>query len=273
MKLPDIQSSSPKEKIPIDKVGIKNLKYPIKVLDKAKGLQSTIAELNLYVDLPSEFKGTHMSRFIEVLNEFKDEIHVKNIKNILDRLKEKLNAKSAHIEVYFPYFIEKEAPISKASGLMEYQVFLKAALFKRKRDLVLGVKVPIMTLCPCSKSISEYGAHNQRGIATVAVRFKSFVWIEDLISIVEACASSPLYPILKRPDEKFVTEQAYDNPKFVEDVVREIAARLLELPEITWFYIEVENFESIHWHNAYACVEIKKSKSSYSSSSSISISR
>ena len=273
MNLPDIQNTPPNERLSIDKVGIKNLKYPIKVLDKTKGFQFTIAELNIYVDLPSEFKGTHMSRFVEVLNEFKDEIHIKNINNILNRLKERLNAKSAHIEIYFPYFIQKKAPVSGISGLMEYQVFLKASLLNSKKDLILGVKVPIMTLCPCSKSISKYGAHNQRGIASVSIRFKNFIWIEDLIEIIEASASSPLYPILKRPDEKFVTEKAYENPKFVEDVAREIASKLLNNPNILWAYIEVENFESIHWHNAYASIEIKNYCSSPSSSSSISTSK
>jgi GTP cyclohydrolase I len=258
VKLPDIQNSLPDEKIPIDKVGIKNLKYPVKVFDKIHGVQATVAEINLYVDLPSHFKGTHMSRFVEVLNEFKDEIHVKNINLILKNLRKKLNAKSARLELFFPYFIEKKAPITGIAGLMEYQAFIKASLSRRKKDIILGVKVPVMTLCPCSKSISKYGAHNQRGIVTIAVRFKKFIWLEDLIEIAESSASSPVYPILKRPDEKFVTEKAYENPKFVEDVVREATSKLLKIDEITWFFIEAENYESIHGHNAYASIEIKK---------------
>lgn len=262
MILPDIQNSSPEFKIPLDKVGIKNLKYPIKVLDKNKGFQATIGEFNIYVDLPSRFKGTHMSRFVEVLNEFKDEIHIKNIKSILKKLREKLNARSAHLEVFFPYFIEKKAPITQAIGLMEYQAFVKASLYSQKKgegDLILGVKVPVMTLCPCSKSISKFGAHNQRGLITLAVRFKEFIWLEDLIEIAEKCASSPVYPILKRPDEKFVTEKAYENPKFVEDVARCVAEQLFHKKEIYWFSVEVENFESIHGHNAYAFLEVNKS--------------
>ncbi|RKX60067.1 MAG: GTP cyclohydrolase I FolE2 [Thermodesulfobacteriota bacterium] len=268
MKLPDIQSTPPEEKIPLDKVGIKNLKYPIKVFDRAKGFQSTIGEINLYVNLPSYFKGTHMSRFVEVLNEFKDEIHIKNIHKLLKKLKEKLNAKSSYVEINFPYFIEKKAPVTQTVGLMGYQAFLKASLHKEKKDFIIGVKVPVMTLCPCSKSISEYGAHNQRGIVTIAVRFKKFIWLEELIEIAEKSASAPIYPVLKRADEKFITEKSYENPKFVEDVVRAVASELLKNDEIIWFSVEVENFESIHEHNAYAFLEIEKNYSSSSSNSS-----
>lgn len=268
MKLPDIQNLEPPIQIPIEKVGIKNLRYPIRVLDRAKGFQATVGEFNLYVDLPSHFKGTHMSRFIEVLNEFKEEIHVKNIEEILRKLKRRLNARSAHLEVYFPYFIEKKAPVTGIPSLMEYQAFMIASLSKRKRDLILGVKVPVMTLCPCSKSISEYGAHNQRGLVTVAVRSKKFIWLEELIEIAEESASSPVYPLLKRPDEKYVTERAYENPKFVEDVVRGVAHKLLQRKEIYWFSVEAENMESIHGHNAYACITYPFE--AYSSESSIS---
>lgn len=268
MKLPDIQSTLPEEQIPIEKVGIKNLRYPIRVLDRAKGLQATVGEFNLYVDLPSHFKGTHMSRFIEILNEFKDEIHVKNIEEILRKLKRRLNARSAHLEVYFPYFLEKKSPVTAIPSLMEYQAFMLASLTARKVDLVLGVKVPVMTLCPCSKSVSEYGAHNQRGIISVAIRSKKFIWLEELIEMAESSASSPVYPLLKRPDEKYVTEKAYENPKFVEDVVRGLAFKLLERKEIFWFTVEAENMESIHGHNAYAF--IRYPFESYSSESSIS---
>ncbi len=255
MKLKDIQNTPPKEKIPLDKVGIKGFKYPIIVLDKEKGFQHTVAEINLYVDLPAKFKGTHMSRFIEVINEFKGEIHIKNVIKLLKILKEKLSAKSAHIEMYYSYFLEKKAPVSGISSLMEYQAFIIASYFQRKKDLIAGVKVPIMTLCPCSKSISKYSAHNQRGTVTIKVRFKNFIWLEELIEIAETSASSPVYPLLKRPDEKFVTEFSYENPKFVEDVVREVAKKLLDHPEITWFSVEAENFESIHAHNTYAYIE------------------
>ena len=255
MELKDIQSSAPENKIPLDKVGIKGFKYPVTVLDKEKRLQHTIAEINFYVDLPGKFKGTHMSRFIEVLNEFGREIHMKNIMKLLKNLKKKLSSKSAHIEMYFPYFLEKKAPVTGIISLMEYQAFVIASYFQRKKDLIVGVEVPVMTLCPCSKSISKYSAHNQRGKVTIKVRFKKFIWLEELIEIAETSASSPVYSLLKRPDEKFVTEFAYENPKFVEDVVREAAKKLLEHPEVTWFSVEAENFESIHAHNAYAFIE------------------
>ena len=253
--LPDIQNAPPDELIPINKVGIKNLKYPIKVLDRVKGYQNTVGEFNLYVDLPSQFKGTHMSRFVEVLNEFKDEIHIKNIKQILYKLKTRLCARSAHLEVYFPYFMEKSAPVTGVVGLMEYQAFMLSALYPRKFDLVVGVVVPVMTLCPCSKSISKYGAHNQRGVVSIQVRTKGFIWLEELIELAEVSASSPVYPILKRLDEKYITERTYENPKFVEDVVRGVASRLLKMKEVYWFSVSAENFESIHRHNAYAYIE------------------
>ncbi|MGC8871293.1 MAG: GTP cyclohydrolase FolE2 [Caldimicrobium sp.] len=268
MKLPDVQSLEPSYQLPIEKVGIKNLRYPIKVLDRVKGFQATVGEFNLYVDLPSHFKGTHMSRFIEILNEFREEIHVKNINEILRKLKKRLNAKSAHLEVYFPYFIEKKAPVTGIPSLMEYQAFIIASLSQRRKDLILGVKVPVMTLCPCSKSISAYSAHNQRGLVTVAVRSKKFIWLEELIEMAEESASSPVYPLLKRPDEKYVTEKAYENPKFVEDVVRGVAYKLLQRKEIYWFNVEAENMESIHGHNAYACITYPFKN--YSSESSIS---
>jgi GTP cyclohydrolase I len=209
-----------------------------------------------------------LSRFIEILNEFREEIHVKNINEILRKLKKRLNAKSAHLEVYFPYFIEKKAPVTGIPSLMEYQAFIIASLSQRRKDLILGVKVPVMTLCPCSKSISEYGAHNQRGLVTVAVRSRKFIWLEELIEMAEESASSPVYPLLKRPDEKYVTEKAYENPKFVEDVVRGVAYKLLQRKEIYWFNVEAENMESIHGHNAYACITYPFKN--YSSESSIS---
>ncbi|MCS7149488.1 MAG: GTP cyclohydrolase FolE2 [Caldimicrobium sp.] len=268
MKLPDVQSTSPEEQIPIEKVGIKNLRYPIRVLDRARGFQDTVGEFNLYVDLPSHFKGTHMSRFVEILNEFKDEIHVKNINEILRKLKRNLNARCAHLEVSFPYFLEKKAPVSGIPSLMEYQAFMQASLSRENEDLVIGVKVPVMTLCPCSKTISQYGAHNQRGMVTLAVRSHKFIWLEELIEIAEDSASSPVYPLLKRPDEKFVTEKAYENPKFVEDVVRSVAIKLLKRKEIYWFMVEAENLESIHGHNAYAYLHYPFGD--YSSESSIS---
>ena len=254
----DVQNMPDYRHIEVDKAGVKNLRYPIIVLDKTKGTQSTIASINMYVGLPHQFKGTHMSRFIEIIDEFHNKlISLKVIKKILQTMKERLNAVSAHLEIEFPYFIEKEAPVSKAKGLMAYMCRFIGSL-KEKIDLVVGVKVPICTLCPCSKEISEFGAHNQRGVVDLKIRFKKFMWLEDIIKIVEEAGSSEVFSILKRADEKYVTEHAYLNPKFVEDVVRDIAKRLLDDPNVTWFSVEAENFESIHNHNAYAYIKREK---------------
>jgi len=250
----DIQNLRDHRRIEINKVGVKNIRYPITVLDKAKGVQHTVASVNMYVDLPHHFKGTHMSRFIEILNRFKGDISIKNFSNILSEMKRKLKAKSAHLEVEFSYFIEKEAPVTGAKSLMEY-ICRFCGSSNEKDDFYVGIVVPITTVCPCSKEISQFGAHNQRSIVTVNLRFKKFIWIEDIILLIEECASCDLYSILKRPDEKFVTEKAYKNPMFVEDVVREIAKRLKGDQNITWFTVESENFESIHNHSAYAFVE------------------
>ncbi len=258
MELKDIQSLPDHRHIEIDKVGIKGIRYPVSVLDRRKGVQHTVAVINMYVDLPHHFKGTHMSRFVEILNEYRHEIHIKKIPRILQEMRTRLCAKVAHLEIDFPFFLEKEAPVSKALALMEYGCKIVGSLGEDFKDLVLEVRVPVMTVCPCSKEISERGAHNQRGLVRVRVRFRRFVWIEELIEIVEKCSSSPVYPLLKRPDEKFVTEYAYDHPMFVEDVVREVCRHLLEHPAITWFAVEAENFESIHAHNAYAYIERKK---------------
>jgi GTP cyclohydrolase I len=252
----DIQNQRDHRKIEINKVGVKQIRYPITVLDKARGVQHTVASVNMYVDLPHQFKGTHMSRFIEILNKFKGDISIKNFSNILAEMKQRLKAKSAHLEVEFPYFIEKEAPVTKAKSLMEYVCrFCGSSNQVEKDDFFLGIVVPITTVCPCSKEISQFGAHNQRSIVTVRLRFRKFIWIEDIVQLIEDCASCDLYSILKRADEKFVTEKAYENPMFVEDVVREIAKRLGADSNITWFAVESENFESIHNHSAYAFVE------------------
>ncbi|NIQ40008.1 MAG: GTP cyclohydrolase I FolE2 [Proteobacteria bacterium] len=241
----------------INKVGVKSIRYPIIVLDKAKGLQHTVASVNMYVDLPIRFRGTHMSRFVEILNKYRGQIAIRTFSKILHEMKEKLNAKTAHLEVEFPYFIEKKAPVSGAKGLMEYMCRFCGSS-NEKDDFCLGVKIPVSTVCPCSKEISDFGAHNQRSIVTVHVRFKKFIWIEDIIHKIEDCASCEVFSILKRPDEKLVTERAYNNPMFVEDVVREVASKLSLDPNITWFTVESENFESIHNHNAYAYIEKEK---------------
>lgn len=250
----DIQNQRDHRNQEINKVGVKSIRYPIIVLDKAKGLQHTVANINMYVDLPHRFRGTHMSRFVEILNKYRGQIAMKTFSKILNEMKEKLHAKNAHLEVEFPYFIEKRAPISGARGLMEY-ICRFCGSSNEREDFYLGVTVPVTTVCPCSKEISESGAHNQRSVVTVHVRFRKFIWMEDLIHLIEECASSEVFSILKRPDEKLVTERAYNNPMFVEDVVREVASRLSLDPNITWFTVEAENFESIHNHNAYAYIE------------------
>jgi GTP cyclohydrolase IB len=246
--------------IDIDKVGVKNVKYPIVVLDKVNGTQHTIADINMYVSLPHNYKGTHMSRFVEILHTHKNMINMKDFPAILKEMKERLNAESAHMEVRFPYFIKKDAPISGTQGYLEYNCGFFGHLdkFNEMRDFTVSVSVPVTTLCPCSKEISDSGAHNQRGIVTVAVKFRKFFWLEDLIAVIEGCSSCDIYSILKRQDEKFVTEKAFDNPKFVEDVVRDVAENLAKESNFTDFIIEAENFESIHNHSAYAYVESKK---------------
>lgn len=251
----DIQNRRDHRRVGINKVGVKNIQYPITVLDKRHKVQHTVGKVNMYVNLPHHFKGTHMSRFIEILNEYRGTINIKAIATILDKMKEKLNAQSAYLEVEFPYFVEKRAPVSGAKSLMGYTCQFLASLTNGHHSLVVGITVPVTTLCPCSKEISKKGAHNQRSLVTVKVTFRKFFWIEDLIRIVENSASSAVFSLLKRSDEKFLTERAYDNPLFVEDVVRNIALRLHAHPNITWYRAESENLESIHNHNAYACVE------------------
>jgi GTP cyclohydrolase I len=250
----DMQREPDTRNIAIDKVGVKDIHYPIIVMDKSKVQQHTVARINMYVDLPHHFKGTHMSRFIEILNQYRGEITIRNMGHILQEMKDRLEATCAHMELEFPYFIEKAAPVSKARGLMEYQCRLRGTLGQTK-DFILGVTVPVTSLCPCSREISERGAHNQRSAVKVDIRTGKFIWIEDLIDWVEACGSAPVYSLLKREDEKFVTEQAFDNPMFVEDMVRAVTEKLKSVPEIHWFKVECENFESIHNHSAYAMVE------------------
>ena len=218
-------------------------------------VQNTVATVGLFVDLPMEFKGTHMSRFIEVLHSHGRMIHVENIPDLLVRMQERLKAKTSHLEMEFPYFISKAAPTTGREGLMDYTVRFEANATGSDIDFVMNLRVAVTTLCPCSKAISQYGAHNQRGEVTVAIRSSETVWIEDLIVLVEQSASSELYSLLKRPDEKAVTEQAYDNPVFVEDLVRNVVLRLKAHEYVTWYKVEAENFESIHNHNAYACIE------------------
>jgi GTP cyclohydrolase IB len=253
--LPDTQNQKDVRQIPIDKVGIKNLNFPIVVKDKENETQHTIANLSMTVDLPMHFKGTHMSRFIEIIQKEKREMHIDSVYDILDDMQKKFHSNSAHIELEFPYFKRKKAPVTEKASLMDYRVKFHALINKDKKDFIMTVHVPVTTLCPCSKNISKYGAHNQRGEASVSVRFINMVWIEDIISLVEESASSELYALLKREDEKFVTEKAYENPVFVEDLARNIVLKLKENENIIWYLVEAENFESIHNHNAFASIE------------------
>ena len=251
----DIQNLKDERNIDIQKVGVKGLKYPIVVLDRARGTQPVNATINMYVSLLHNFKGTHMSRFVEVLNEIREQVNIRTFHSILEKIRVKLHAESAHIEIEFPYFIEKAAPRSGAKSLMEYRCRFLGTSDGGGMNFIVGMEVPVTTVCPCSREISRAGAHNQRSIVTVMVRFRKFFWIEDVIRLIEDSASGEVYTLLKRVDEKYVTERAYDNPMFVEDVVRNVAERLGRDPNFTWYKVEAENFESIHNHSAYACVE------------------
>jgi len=254
----DVQNAPDTRRIPIDKVGIKDIRHPIRVKDRSQGEQHTIANFNMFVELPHNFKGTHMSRFVEILNNHDPEISVESFKDMLVEMAERLEANTGHIEMSFPYFINKSAPVSGVQSLIDYQVTLIGEVHDGAVSTTIKVVVPVTSLCPCSKEISNYGAHNQRSHVTVAVETNDFVWIEDIIDIVEKQASCELYGLLKRPDEKYVTEYAYDNPKFVEDMVRDVAAVLNADDRIDAYVVESENFESIHNHSAYALVKKDK---------------
>jgi GTP cyclohydrolase I len=247
----DVQAGPDARNVKLDKVGVKGIRYPILVRDRSKKAQHTVGTINMFVDLPHQFKGTHMSRFLEVLNDHQGEISVDRVPELLEAMRTRLHAETAHFLVTFPYFMEKAAPVTGARGVMEYPCGFEAVA-GAVEDFILTVNVPVTTLCPCSKEISTRGAHNQRGKVTVRVRFEGVLWIEEMVEIVETAASCDLYPVLKREDEKFVTEKAFDNPRFVEDLVREVALVLRRDGRIKWFEVEVENFESIHAHNAYA---------------------
>ena len=252
----DVQASEDSRQLPINKVGIKDIRHPFKVLDKSGGVRHTIANFNMYVGLPHNFKGTHMSRFVEILNSHEEEISVESFETMLREMVSRLEAETGHLEMNFPYFINKVAPVSGVRSLMDYEVtFVGEIVAGGHYRQTIKVVVPVTSLCPCSKKISERGAHNQRSHVTVTARINDRLWIEEIVQLVEAEASCELYGLLKRPDEKYVTERAYDNPKFVEDMVRDVAARLNAEPRIFSYVVESENFESIHNHSAYALIE------------------
>ena len=253
----DVQKSRDYRKLAINKVGVKDISYPIVVMDKEKAFQHTVARINMYVDLPHQFKGTHMSRFVEILNAHRKDMALDKMETTLQKIKDRLGASSAHLEMEFPYFMEKRAPVSGAASLMEYACRFIGSL-SDDFDFILEIRVPVTSLCPCSKELSRFGAHNQRGIITVQVRYRDFIWIEDLVYAIEECGSSQVYSLLKREDEKFVTEQAYNTPRFVEDVLRDVAVDLEAEDRITWYSIRVASSESIHNHDAFASLEREK---------------
>ncbi len=257
-QIPDVQNSADTRQLAINKVGIKDIRHPVRVTDRSGGEQHTIANFNMYVNLPHNFKGTHMSRFVEILNQHEREITVNSFKDMLAEMTERLEAEAGHIEMTFPYFVNKAAPVSGVQSLLDYAVTFIGEIRSGKPAMYVKVLVPVTSLCPCSKQISDYGAHNQRSHVTVKVRTRGFVWIEDIIDLVEKEASCELYGLLKRPDEKYVTERAYENPKFVEDMVRDVAAKLNTDKRIAAYSVESENFESIHNHSAYAMIERDK---------------
>jgi len=255
----DVQSRVDTRRIPINRVGIKDIRHPVRVKDRSRGEQHTVASFNMYVNLPHNFKGTHMSRFVEILHHER-EISVDSFRAMLLEMAERLDADAGHIEMSFPYFVTKRAPVSGVESLMDYQASLIGEVRNGEACMWLKVVVPVTSLCPCSKKISERGAHNQRSHVTIKARLRSHMWIEELIDLAESEASCELYGILKRPDEKYVTERAYDNPKFVEDMVRDVAVRLNREERIAAYVVESENFESIHNHSAYALIECDKDR-------------
>ncbi len=255
MSMADVQNHPAGVALDIDTVGVKGFKLPLVVSDRQKGSQHTVALVDLGVDLPAHFKGTHMSRFVEALENWNEDLSYRSIKTLLEDMNDRLMARKAYARFSFPYFIRKSAPVSGVSGLLAYECRLTGELQDGKLGLLLEVTVPVMTVCPCSKAISDEGAHSQRAEVRFTVRMSGLCWIEECVAMAESAGSSPVYPVLKREDEKFVTESAFARPVFVEDVVREVACQLDEHPMITWYRVEVESQESIHGHNAFARLE------------------
>jgi len=262
--MPDVQARPDQRRVAIDKVGVKNITYPITLKARnGQGFQHTVANVNMYVGLPHYQKGTHMSRFLEVLNAHHRDLRSDQIMDVCADMRDKLESEEAHLELEFPYFIDKKAPVTESPGMLDIQVTFECNSSQHTGDdFVMGIKVPATSLCPCSKEISEYGAHNQRCHMEVKVRFAKgqSMWIEELFDLVEQGASTQVFSVLKRPDEKWVTEAAYDNPKFVEDIVRDLAMIMEQEDRIAWYSVDSENFESIHSHNAYAVIEKDKRK-------------
>jgi GTP cyclohydrolase I len=256
----DIQNTPALVPLSIDRVGINNFKLPLVVSDKTDGSQHTVALVDLGVDLPAEFKGTHMSRFVEALENWNAQLSYSTLKTLLLDIKNRLSARRAYARFSFAYFLRKRSPVTDSSGLMGYECVITGELSGEpsgdlRPHMRLDVEIPVLTVCPCSRAISKEGAHSQRAMVRISVRQKGFAWLEEFIDIGEQAASSPVYPLLKREDEKEVTEKSFANPCFVEDVVRNAAQRLAAHPQLSWFRVEVESMESIHSHNAFACIE------------------
>jgi len=255
LAMPDVQSAPDHREIAIDQVGIRGLRYPLPIADR-DGVQTTIADCNVYVALPADRKGTHMSRLVALLEERAkpgaEPIGAKTLRAMLDTLLERLDAPGGRIELSFPFFVRKAAPVSGLESLLDYEAKLAGELSGGRYRQTVGIAVPVTSLCPSSKEISAYGAHNQRSVITISAGTLEPVYLAELVRVAEAEASAELFGILKRADEKYVTERAYDNPRFVEDLVRGVAARLDADSRLDGYVVEAENFESIHNHSAYA---------------------
>ncbi|ABI56298.1 GTP cyclohydrolase FolE2 [Alkalilimnicola ehrlichii MLHE-1] len=258
VSIEDVQARQDSRRIPINKVGIKDIRHPVRVGGRDGQEQHTVANFSMYVNLPQHFKGTHMSRFVQILEGHDTEITVQSFREMLHEVAERLEAESGHIEMAFPLFVRKTAPVTGVQSLMDYQVAFIGEIHEGEPELAIRVVVPVTSLCPCSKEISRYGAHNQRSHVTVTAKTRDLLWVEDLIDLVEEEASCELYGLLKRPDEKYVTERAYENPKFVEDLVRDVAIRLNDEDRVLAYNVTAENFESIHNHSAFAEIEHDK---------------
>jgi GTP cyclohydrolase IB len=254
----DIQGSQDTRRLAINKVGIKDIRHPISILSHNGQAQHTVGNVNLFVNLPHDKRGTHMSRFVEILNSHEEPISLTSVKKLLSNISNTLESDNAYLEIKFPYFVSKQAPVSKVNSLLDYDVTILGEMLGDNHGIAIKVVVPVTSLCPCSKQIADYGAHNQRSHVTLTACIRENIWIEELIDIVENEASCQIYGLIKRPDEKFITEHAYNNPKFVEDLVRDIAARLNVEDRVLSYMVESENFESIHNHSAYAVISCDK---------------
>lgn len=253
--VPDVQAAPDHRDLPIQQVGIRGIRHPVRVRSEAGAVQTGVATWSMYVHLAASQKGTHMSRFIELLGVEEVEVSAQGLHRLAADMMERLGSEQAYIELAFPYFIRKAAPVSGALSLLDYEVTLTATRCAGNSDVRLRVVVPVTSLCPCSKTISRYGAHNQRSHVTVEIPGGEGLWIEELVRLIEQESSCELYALLKRADEQWITERAYDNPKFVEDVVRDIAAKLDQDKRVSGYRVSCENFESIHNHSAYAVIE------------------